>query len=243
VGEDAVLERAIHRPSGVSVSNESNPYAAPRSSDSAPQARGPLEVSFDRTLPDVCLKCGSTSNVGRHVVVLEAPGTRGPILFWMWWGGLLWFLTRKLRENQPGSISFPVPVCAPCDARWKGWQIATSSMWAGVLLSLLVLPALVPAPLPALILFALVPLAAVVTWLARRQTVPVFRGSMDHRVIIDRIPRSALDFIAHERELERARDDARPPERESARRNPRRARRRNVRSVDDVTRDERDAGG
>ncbi len=217
--------------------DDSNPYAPPRSDDgrAAPNERGALEVSVERDLPQVCLKCGSTSEVRRHVVVLDPPGTRGHLLLLGWFGLLFWWLDRS---SRPGSTAFPVPVCRPCDDRWKLWQAIMSGAWVSVVLSIFLLPVL-PPPLPALLVIALVPTAAVLTLIARRQGVPLYRGSLSFRVIIDRIPRSALDLIAEDRE----REDARPRERERElpRRPPRRARRQR-RSLDDVAPDERDAG-
>ncbi|HEX8796209.1 MAG TPA: hypothetical protein VF765_34905 [Polyangiaceae bacterium] len=99
-----------------------NPYAAPQAQAvPANYAQGPtgariegdtLVVANGMTFPPVCTKCGNTQGIEWHnQKFVYTP-------FWAWyvlgWIGYLIFTKRS---------RFAIPVCQPCHAQWKKWNL------------------------------------------------------------------------------------------------------------------------
>ncbi|MBL8741517.1 MAG: hypothetical protein JNK04_10500 [Myxococcales bacterium] len=150
---------------------------------------------MDRDLPMVCLRCGSTSNVGQHRVFLEGHGGRERAILLGLWGVLFWWIGRS---SQPGALSVQIPVCRPCDSQWNLWRGLASAAWIASALSIFVLRSFLPAPIPTILSLVLLPVAGVLTWLSRRHGVPVYRGRTALHLLVERVPKSALELIAEE---------------------------------------------
>jgi hypothetical protein len=129
------------------VKDESNPYAAPKAQEAAPQptllskvpaSAGNLELRIKTPVAPVCLKCAATEKIQRREEIFTW-SVRRRRSFWLWYSllGLLGGLGAKLfNKDNDRTAKLSLPLCSECNARWGIAKALTTIGWGTAVLVL-----------------------------------------------------------------------------------------------------------